>query len=106
MTSSRSVVATRPAWLIGLVWLKFRAVYADLARAEGLLEGSGLDWSVVRATMLADGPRTGRRHTDFEADATGGDWRLSRADYAAALLDVAEDASMIRRAVGVGGAKD
>jgi hypothetical protein len=55
--------------------------------------------------MLADGPPIGRVHTDFEADATGGGWKLNRADYAMALLDVVEDPSMVRRAVGVGAAK-
>ncbi|MCO1653724.1 NAD(P)-dependent oxidoreductase [Pseudonocardia humida] len=105
MTSSRSVVATRPKLVLDLVWWRFRGPYADLARAEGMLEGGPLDWSVVRATMLADGPARGRVHTDFEPDATGGDWRLTRADYAMALLDVTEDTAMVRRAVGVGGPK-
>jgi putative NADH-flavin reductase len=105
MTSSRSVVATRPRFWVGLAWLWLRGPYADLARAEGILEGGALDWSVVRATMLADGPAKGRVHTDFAADATGGDWRLTRADYARCLLDVVEDAGMVHRAVGVGGPK-
>lgn len=105
MTSSRSVVATRPRLVLSLVWLKFRGAYADLARAEGMLEASALEWSIVRATMLTDGPQTGQVHTDFELNATGGDWKLSRADYATALLDAAEDDAMIRRAVGVGGAR-
>jgi putative NADH-flavin reductase len=106
MTSSRSVVATRPKVVLDMAWWRFRGPYADLARAEGMLEGGPLDWSVVRATMLADGPPKGRVHTDFEADATGGDWKLTRADYARTLLDVVEDAAMVRRAVGVGGPKD
>jgi putative NADH-flavin reductase len=105
MTSSRSIVATRPRAVVSLVWWVFRSAYADLARAEGMLESSGLDWSIVRATMLNDKPFTGRVHRDFAADATGGDWTLSRADYAMALLDVAEDRGMIGKAVGVGGLK-
>lgn len=104
MTSSRSIVATRPRAVLSLVWWKFRRQYADLARAEGMLEGSTLDWSIVRATMLADGPYTGRVHTDLELDAAGGDWKLNRADYAMQLLDVAEDDTMTRRAIGVSGA--
>ncbi|WP_393916039.1 NAD(P)-dependent oxidoreductase [Halostreptopolyspora alba] len=103
MTSSRSVVATRPRPIIDLVWLRFRAVYADLVRAEGMLEASDLDWSIVRATMLTDTPPLGAVHTDFEANATGGDWKLGRADYAMALLDILEDDTMVRRAVGVCG---
>ena len=105
MTSSRSVVATKPAWLISLVWLPFRAAYADLARAEGLLEASELDWTIVRGAMLVDKPSAGRVHRDYEANATGGDWALTRADYAMSLLDAVEQPDQIHRAVGVGGAK-
>ena len=105
MTSSRSITATKPKLLVGLVWAIFRAAYADLARAEGMLEMSGLDWSIVRATRLDDKPFSGQVHTDFAPNATGGDWTLTRADYAMTLLDVAENASMIGKALGVGGAK-
>lgn len=90
MTSSRSVVATQPRLVLSLAWPKFRGLYADLARAEGMLEASPLDWSIVRAPMLSDGP-----HTDFELNATGGDWKPSRADYTMALLDVAEDDAIL-----------
>jgi putative NADH-flavin reductase len=103
MTSSRSVVATRPKLMVGLAWMRFRREYADLARAEGMLESSALDWSIVRGTMLVDKPAAGRVHIDFEADATGGDWRLTRADYAMTLLDVAENAEYVHRSLGVGG---
>ena len=105
MTSSRSITATKPKLVVGLVWAIFREAYVDLARAEGMLEMSGLDWSIVRATMLNDKPFTGQVHTDFAPNATGGDWTLTRADYAMALLDVAENADMIGKALGVGGAK-
>ena len=105
MTSSRSIVATRPKLAITLAWQIFRAAYADLARAEGMIEVSGLDWSIVRATMLTDKPFTGQVHIDFEPNATGGDWTLTRADYAKTLLDVAEDPQMIAKALGVCGAK-
>lgn len=105
MTSSRSVVATKPKLVLDLVWWRFRQGYVDLARAEGMLEASPLDWSIVRATMLRDGPYTGVVHIDFEDNATGGDWKLNRADYAMKLVDIAEDPTMARKAVGVAGAK-
>jgi putative NADH-flavin reductase len=105
MTSSRSVVATAPRLPVALAWLFFRGPYSDLARAEGMLEMSGLDWSVVRATMLNDKPGRGRVHIDFEANATGGEMTLPRADYAMTLLDVVEDPSLIGKALGVCGAK-
>ncbi|NUP03508.1 MAG: NAD(P)H-binding protein [Nonomuraea sp.] len=105
MTSSRSVPATRPRLAVTLAWLIFRTAYADLARAEGMLQVSGLDWSIARATMLNDKPAAGRVHIDFEADATGGATQLSRADYAMALLDTAEDATLIGKALGICGPK-
>ena len=105
MMSSRSVVATQPKLVIGLVWLYFRAPYADLARAEGMLQASDVDWSIVRATMLNDKPGSRHVHIDTEPNATGGDWQLSRADYAMTLLDVVEQRSMIGQAIGVGNAK-
>ncbi|TDC90910.1 NAD-dependent epimerase/dehydratase family protein [Nonomuraea deserti] len=105
MTSSRSVPATRPRFAVGMAWLIFRKAYVDLARAEGMLEISGLDWTVVRATRLVDRPGKGRVHIDFEADATGGEATLPRADYAMALLDAAEDDAMIGEMPGVCGAR-
>jgi putative NADH-flavin reductase len=105
MTSSRSVTATRPWLPVTLAWLFFREAYVDLARAEGMIEMSNLDWSIVRATMLNDKPFTGKVHIDFEANATGGAMTLTRADYAMTLLNVLEDPQMIKRAVGVCGAK-
>ncbi|MEP7284767.1 MAG: NAD(P)H-binding protein [Chloroflexota bacterium] len=105
MTSSRSVVASRPWLAVTLAWLIFREPYADLARAEGMIEVSGLDWTIARATMLTNKPFTGQVHIDFEPNATGGDWTLGRADYAMALLDAAENPQMIGKALGIGGAK-
>jgi putative NADH-flavin reductase len=105
VTSSRSIVATRPWLPITLAWLIFRGVYADSAREEGMIEMSGLDWSIVRATMLTNQPFTGQVHVDFEANATGGALTLGRADYAMTLLDVVENPQMINKALGVCGAK-
>ncbi|WP_084550996.1 NAD(P)-dependent oxidoreductase [Actinomadura rifamycini] len=103
MTSSRSVPATRPRLAVGLAWILLRRAYADLARAEGMLQVSGLDWSIARGTRLTDKPPAGRVHIDFEDNATGGAPQLSRTDYAMALLDIAEDPAMIGKAPGICG---
>jgi putative NADH-flavin reductase len=105
MTSSRSIPATKPAWAVALAWLFLRQAYVDLARAEGMIEMSDLDWTIVRGTMLTDKPFTGKVHTDFEANPTGGSMTLTRADYAMTLLNVLEDPQMVKKAVGVNGAK-
>jgi putative NADH-flavin reductase len=103
ITSSRSIRATRPWLAVRLAWLVFRNAYRDLAVAEDLVRASRLEWSIVRATMLTDRPPAGRVHTDEAANATGGDWQLSRADYAMALLDAVENPQLIGRAIGVNG---
>ncbi|GAA3089523.1 MULTISPECIES: NAD(P)-dependent oxidoreductase [Nonomuraea] len=105
MTSSRSVPATRPRLAVTLAWLFFRAAYVDLARAEGMLQVSGLDYTIARATMLNDKPPAGRVHIDFADNATGGAAQLARADYAMALLDAAEDPALAGRAMGICGPK-
>jgi putative NADH-flavin reductase len=105
MTSGRGVVMTRPRLLVMLNWLLFHKSQADLARAEGMLEGSGLDWSIVRLGILTNKPFTGQVHTDFEANATGGTMTVARADVAMTLLDVVENPQMIGKALGVGGVK-
>jgi putative NADH-flavin reductase len=104
ITSSRAIVATRPWLAVALAKWIFRNAYADLARAERLVQESGLAWSVVRATMLNDRPFSGQLHTDFAPNATGGHMQLARADYAMALLDVVEDPQLIGQAIGVNGA--
>jgi hypothetical protein len=68
-----------------------------LGRAESDLFGKG--------AMKEDSKRAVLINTDLEANATGGDWSLTRADYAMTLLDVVEDSQMIGKAVGVCGAK-
>jgi putative NADH-flavin reductase len=105
MISRRTVVMTRPRLLVTLIWLLYHQSYADLARAEGMLEVSGLDWSIARIGMLTDKLFTGQVHTDFAANATGGTMTLTRADCAMALLDIVENPQLSGKALGVGGLK-
>jgi putative NADH-flavin reductase len=106
MTSSRAIVATQPRLVIALIWIFLREVYADHARAEGMIQGSGLDWTIVRAMTLTNRPKTGQVHIDFERNMTAGAARtLTRADLAMTLLDVVENPQMIGKALGVCGAK-
>jgi putative NADH-flavin reductase len=101
ITSTRSIGATKPG--IGLVWAFLHNVYADGVRSETLVEESGLDWTIVRATRLADGSGKGRYHADFEPNPTGGTMSLERADYAEALLDAVENEMLIGKIVGING---
>ncbi len=59
--------------------------YDDKDRQEVLIRGSGLDWLIVRPTILTNGPRTGRYRVLVEPKT----WRnglISRADVADYLL--------------------
>jgi putative NADH-flavin reductase len=90
ITSSHALVATRPRLWVALARWRFRHPYADLRRAEEVVRTSELSWTVVRANMLTDQPARGRVHVEVgDRDFTGGDWRLTRADFAAVLLEEA-----------------
>ena len=73
--------------------------YADLQQMEQLLRDSGLDWTVVRPPKLTDGPATGLQRTALEATAQGGE--VSRADVAAAMLQLLADPASVGHAYGV-----
>ncbi|WP_046866849.1 NAD(P)-dependent oxidoreductase [Microvirga massiliensis] len=61
------------------------AVYADKDRQEAILKSSGLDWTIIRPTLLTNGPRTG--HYRVLTDLTGvHGGRISRADCADCLM--------------------
>ena len=82
-----------------LLWRLFGEHYADLTLMERLLRDSGLDWTVVRPPRLTDGPATGRQRIALEAAARG--IRVSRADVAAAMLDLLPDPASHGHAYGV-----
>lgn len=102
-TSTHSLVAARPWLVVKLVKWIFRNPYADAAAMKRAVVASKLDWTIVRATQLTDGPATGRirrAHGDFDS----GPYTIRRADLAFALLDIAESNDDARMAVEVSGA--
>lgn len=105
VTSSRNITATKPWIAVAPTKWVFRHVYADLESAESLVRSSGLDWTIVRAVMLTDDPPRGGAHIDQDINATGGDWKLPRTDYARVLLDTALDPATAQQALGVNGQK-
>ena len=71
-------------------------IYADKDAQEWIIRGSGLDWTIVRPTVLTTGPRTGAYHVLVDAR----DWRsgsISRADVADFLVKQISDASLVRK---------
>lgn len=59
-----------------------REHYADIARMEGIVENSGLDWTIVVPPRLTAGPPTGKYRTALNENVRGGKPAISRADCA------------------------
>ncbi|MGK9147917.1 SDR family oxidoreductase [Plantibacter flavus] len=75
-------------------FLRLGTVYADHERADGELRRSGLDWTIVRPTVLS-----GSAHRRPIVIAGPGSWpssvRISRADVAGYLVDALGDEQLI-----------
>lgn len=76
--------------------LLLRKVYADKNRQEAIVRDSGLDWVLVRPSVLNDKPRrdTIRALTDLSSFHGG---TISRADVARFVLDQVRDHSWVHR---------
>jgi len=79
--------------------LPLRHEIADHELKERRIETSALDWTIVRAPKLTDGPPTGAYRFGESITATSLFPRLSRADVAAFLVGEALDARYPRAAV-------
>ncbi len=74
----------------------YRHQYSDRVRMEAYLEHSPLDWTVIRAPRLTDGPPTGRTRISLDApilDATS----LHRADLARFIIAAVQQPDTYRR---------
>ena len=74
----------------------------DKAAGEEVLRASGLDWTIVYATLLTNGPKTEPRVVP-ETEKVGVSQRISRADVASFLLQAATDGLYSRRDVIITG---
>jgi putative NADH-flavin reductase len=75
-------------------------VSADMRRGEEVVRASGLDWTIVRPPRLTDKPATGRYRTALDRNLPRG-VTVSRADLAACMLALIEDADAVHRVVGI-----
>src|SRR5213083_3164035 len=95
--SVSAIEGRRPWILINLVRWILRKPYKDFARMEKLVASSQLDWTIVRPPLLTNGPATGRvRSQTGRKDLPHGPYRITRADLAATLLDLAAHSQHIR----------
>ena len=74
----------------------------DKTAGEEVLRASGLDWTIVYATLLTNGPKTEPRVVP-ETEKVGMLQRISRADVASFLLQAATDGLYSRRDVIITG---
>jgi putative NADH-flavin reductase len=73
----------------------------DSIGAAKVLAGSGLDWTLVRAPILTDGPKTGRYRVGPLTK--GMPLRVSRADVAEFMLSCAVEGKFVRERPAIGG---
>jgi putative NADH-flavin reductase len=71
-----------------------------MRHAEAVIEGTDLDWTIVRPPALTDGPATGKYRISVEANLPHG-FRVSRADLAACMLTLISDVPTVRRHVAI-----
>ncbi len=62
------------------------------------MKASGLDWTIVRPTLLTNGPRTGQYRVGTNLEGVH-DGRISRADCADCLLRAMVEGAWSRAAV-------
>jgi putative NADH-flavin reductase len=82
-----------------LVKLLSKHVYADMAQVAARVRASGLDWTIVRAPMLTDGPMTGKIWSGYVGKEMG--TRITRADLAAFMLQQLADPTHVRQAPAI-----
>lgn len=90
-------------WRLGIVHnliaipLFLRNVFADKEVQEKIIKESGLDWVIVRPSVLTNGPR----RSVYRAGSGIGNWfiptRISRADVAEFMLKQVTDDSYLRK---------
>lgn len=102
ITSAYPIVAVKPRLPIALLKATFAAAYADNAAMEQLVSTSNLDWTIARLNRLTDKPARGAVRTS--RDLLDKPSSITRADAAATLLDIAQDATLAKTAINLAGA--
>lgn len=79
------------------------AMVKDKTLGEEMLRSSGLDWTIIYASPLTDGPATGSVSVLGEGAKWGMSHRISRADVATWLVQTVTGAQYSRRSVAITG---
>jgi putative NADH-flavin reductase len=75
-------------------------IYADKDRQEAIVKASGLNWTIVRPTLLTNGPRTGQYRVLTNLEGVHGG-RISRADCADCLMRAIVEGAWSRTAITI-----
>jgi uncharacterized protein YbjT (DUF2867 family) len=86
-----------------LTGLAMGSMIRDKTAGEQLLRESGLDWTIVYASLLRDGPANGSVAVLPEGARRGMAQRIARADVAAWMVETARTGQHSRRSVGITG---
>jgi putative NADH-flavin reductase len=85
---------------VSVSWLLERPVLLDKERMEALVRNSDAEWTLVRAPVLTNGPRTGRYRTGTDLRLTFTS-KASRADIAEFMLSELQNNAHPRQAVAI-----
>ncbi|MEW9528265.1 NAD(P)-dependent oxidoreductase [Microbispora sp. NPDC049125] len=90
----------RRSLYVAASWLLERSVLRDKEDMEALVRPSATEWTLVRAPILTNGPRTGsyRTGTDLRLTFTS---KVSRADIAEFMLSELEEGAYLRQGVSI-----
>jgi putative NADH-flavin reductase len=76
--------------MIGMVKLFIRAAYEDIVSTAEAVRKSDLDWTIMRLSLLNDGPKSGKVRVGYMGRGEVGT-RISRADIADFMLKQVKD---------------
>jgi uncharacterized protein YbjT (DUF2867 family) len=79
------------------------AMLKDKSAGEEMLRRSDLEWTIVYASLLSDGPASGSVVVLPDGAKRGLSQKISRADLAAWMVEAATGAQYSRRSVGITG---
>jgi nucleoside-diphosphate-sugar epimerase len=84
---------------VGVIRRLAHAAYEDIVSTAEVVRASDRDWTVVRVSMLSDGPKTGPVKAGPVNRRMG--MRLTRADLAEFMLKQVEDMTYLRQAPAI-----
>jgi uncharacterized protein YbjT (DUF2867 family) len=88
-------------WKRVMFGLILRNVFKDHERQEQLVRDSGLDWTILRPSAFADGPRAPDLREGFGPDERGLKLTIPRGDVAAGLVRQLSTSDTLHRAVSL-----